>query len=211
MCGIFAFHGRTPDPDLLAACINGASRRGPHGHGWAVLDTSRSYMQRQLGTLADNTSRIVDACLDLDGTVLGHARMATSGSWNREENLQPFLVNETAIAHNGVIYNPDDLSVNAPTDTVAFTRAFHELRATGLTKPQTVEKLLATAQQTAWAIAVADRDSILVHRHYHPLYVLQAANGVYLSSHRFHADAEPVPADTNFIYYIDRNRTSHAW
>lgn len=195
MCGIFAFTGVNPDPVLLAAAVDGASRRGPHGHGWAVCTPKATVVTRHLGPLAARTSEIIAACAGLDGIVLGHARMATVGAWDNKDNLQPVLAGDITVAHNGVITNPDVLYPHAPTDSIALTRAYRILRNNNFTPVQALQKLLASADQQAWAIVIADAGALWIHRRRHPLWTTTDKSGVYLSSHRFHPQAEPIPED----------------
>jgi glucosamine 6-phosphate synthetase-like amidotransferase/phosphosugar isomerase protein len=189
MCGIFAFLGRDPEPGLLSACIKGASRRGPHGHGWTVCRATGTHTERHLGSLDTHTGDIIAECSGLTGIVLGHARMATAGSWDNKDNLQPLPAGDAVVAHNGVIHNPDDLWPGTATDTIAFTRAYEVMRGSGMTAAQVLEKLLSTSQQHAWAIAIAENAQLIVHRHYHPLYYFPGSSGIYLSSYRFHPQA----------------------
>lgn len=199
MCGIFAYVGRDPNRMLVTDIVNGAARRGPHGHGWAVSTARGISITRRLGPLepsADDIARDTAALSGPSGTsgiLLGHARMATVGAWDNQDNLQPVIAGDITVAHNGVISNPDDLYPNAPTDSIALTRAYRILRNQMHTPVQALEKLLATAQQHAWVIVIADDGALYAHRQHHPLWQLDSPDGTYLSSHRFHFDAQPVP------------------
>lgn len=199
MCGIFAFVGRDPNPVLTADIVNGAARRGPHGHGWAIATGRGTSITRRLGPLEASADDIVRDTAAISGPygnggiLLGHARMATVGAWDNHDNLQPVIAGDITVAHNGVIANPDDLYPNAPTDSIAFTRAYRILRNQMHTPVQALEKLLATAQQHAWVIVIADDNALYAHRQHHPLWQLASPDGVYLSSHRFHPDVQAVP------------------
>lgn len=193
MCGIFAFTGTHPDAGMLAAVINGASRRGPHGHGWAVITDASTRIRRHLGRLDAYTTDAVTDASGLSGTLLGHARMATVGAWDNKDNLQPIAAGNITVAHNGVITNPDALYPNAPTDSIALTRAYRIMRNNNFTPVQAIEKIIATADQQAWALVIADDGHVYAHRNRHPLYVVEQPEGMYMSSHRFHPHAVPVP------------------
>ena len=140
----------------------------------------------------------LDAIRDLAATsILGHARLATVGDWRRVDQLQPITVAGYAVAHNGVIDNPDDLAgPGHPTDSIALAHAYAALRADGMHPFTALDKLVALARQRAWAVVVLDTNGRLyAHRHYHPLWRLDRPAGTYLSSQRFDPAAELVPAD----------------
>jgi asparagine synthetase B (glutamine-hydrolysing) len=194
MCGIFAYHGTgAPDPDLLDAAASEAARRGPHGHGWVTRFPGGELSEhRQLGELNGDLALLHDAA----GTVLGHARLATFGSWSDPEHFQPVVTAGHAIAHNGNVYNAGDLAAGAPTDTHALAVAYAALRTAGTPPGQALAELIARVRQQAWAVVILDADgTLLAHRHYHPLYASQSEGGVYVSSRPFHPSCAMLPAD----------------
>lgn len=195
MCGIFAFTGPArPDPLLLTAAAVEAARRGPHGHGWVIRDPAGALSSHhQLGALNGD----LDLLARVTGTaVLGHARLATFGAHDDTGVFQPVISDGHAIAHNGNVYNAATLAAWAPTDTHALAAAYAAVRASGLPARAALDYIVAHADQRAWAIVILDADgTLLAHRHYHPLYIVQAAEGTYLSSRPFHPDSQLVAED----------------
>lgn len=199
MCGLFAFVGSRPDPELLAAAAGAAGRRGPHGCGWVSREcdpagVARTKAAHQAVPLAD----VLDQVRQLSaGAIIGHARLATVGDWRRVDQLQPFTVAGHALAHNGVIRNADDLAPGHPTDSAALAHAYAALRTEGMHPFAALDKLVELAEHEAWAIAVLDTSGLIyVNRHYHPIYLARTPAGVYMSSQRFHPDAQLVPGGT---------------
>lgn len=193
MCGIFGYHGTgSPDPLILRAAASGAGRRGPHGYGFAFRRPDGAlYGWHEIGPV--NLDRLPQVGFNV---ILGHARLATVGDWRQREQLQPIVVDQHAIAHNGVISNPDDLTPHCVTDSIALAQAYGRLRREDVTPWEALEKLIASAEQRAWAIAVLDSSGpIYVHRHYHPLYSYRDDRGTYLSSQPFHDGATELGED----------------
>jgi predicted glutamine amidotransferase len=195
VCGIFAYHGAgRPDPELLTAAAVEAARRGPHGHGWVTRQPDGTLTEhRQLGPLNGDLAALREASAT---AILGHARLATSGAWDDTACFQPVTIAGHAIAHNGNVYNADELAAGAPTDTYALAIEYAALRAAGILPSQAFAEAIGKARQEAWAVVILDAGGGLhAHRHYHPLYALQADGGAYVSSRQFHPACELLPED----------------
>lgn len=195
MCGIFAYTGvGPPDPQLLLAAAEGAGRRGPHGCGWVTYNPGTPPVcVRHLGPLGPHRDALTAIT---DTRVLGHARLATVGDWQAPEQLQPALAGAHAVAHNGVIDNPDDLAPDAITDSYALAAAYAAMRGHGVPPTDTLAKLAAVFTARSWVVVVLDVDGqMYAHRRYHPLHRLATNVGTYLSSWAFHPDARPVAED----------------
>jgi glutamine phosphoribosylpyrophosphate amidotransferase len=212
MCGIFAYRGTAaPELPTLTAAAAVAGNRGPHGCGWAIQEAAhggQSAVWYHPGPLGNHIHELrATVAAFRQPTVLGHARLATVGDWRDAAQLQPVIADGYALAHNGVIRNPDQLwPAGAPTDSIALARAYAALRRghppgatdrrAGTHPAEALAKLMAVAEQTAWAVVVLDADGHLyAHRHYHPLYAVRDPDGVYLSSQRFGPRCEPLPED----------------
>jgi asparagine synthetase B (glutamine-hydrolysing) len=197
VCGIFGFTGPgAPDPELLAAAACEAGRRGPHGHGWATRYPGGTFtVRREFGPVTANLPALLRVAAP---AVLGHARLATTGSWDDPEGLQPVTCGRHAIAHNGTVYNPADVAPGADvaTDTHALAIAYETERFLGGTPAGSLAAVVARADQRAWAIVVLDADGTLVgHRHGHPLHAYRDPTGLYLSSRPFHPGCTLLPED----------------
>ncbi len=199
MCGVWGFRGIKPDPHLLWKAAEGASRRGPHGVGWAWTD-GPPYLQimRAPGSIGPQRANIAALTASF---IVGHARLATMGDWTSVDELQPAVsITEGpdrplphAIAHNGVIRNPDYLWPDAPTDSWALAHAYAAVRETR-SPLDALDVLMKDADQVSWAVLVLDGTGLLVaHRNRHPLWVLDTDYGSYASSARFHPGCRALP------------------
>ena len=188
MCGIFGFAGSRLDPDHLARAAHGATRRGPHGHGWAAVGPTPGF-RHQLGSADIDVHAIPP-----DATaVLGHGRLATSGPADAA-GLQPLAAGPGWLAHNGNVYNAAQLRPAAVTDSHALALVYAHGRAGGLDPATALKQLVDQAEQVAWVIVVLDADGHLYgHRYTHPLFTCTTATGTYWSSRRCCATAEPLP------------------
>jgi predicted glutamine amidotransferase len=193
VCGIFAYHGAgQADPELLTAAAVEAARRGPHGHGWVTRQPDGTLAEhRQLGPLNGDLAALRETAAT---AILGHARLATSGAWDNPGVFQPVTITGHAIAHNGNVYNADELAPGAPTDTYALALEYAALRAARIPPGQALTETLARARQKAWAIVVLDADGgLYAHRRYHPLFALRGDGGTYVSSRAFHRESRLLP------------------
>lgn len=101
MCGLFGYAGRRPDD--LRTLVKLASRRGPDSIGAAVpVDgrrvTYRGYDAASLPILDDE-----------EGILLGHCRLATSGTKDLAD-AQPIVLDAGVLTHNGNVYNDAELT-----------------------------------------------------------------------------------------------------
>lgn len=193
MCGIFAYHGRRLDHLHLRTAAAGASRRGPHGHGWVACYPS-GYRQAHhaLGPLDADTLTIQRE----PDTVIGHTRLATATAFDDNAGLQPYLVGSSGtdvLVHNGVVHNRRDFPAGV-TDSHQLALAYAVMREAHIDPATAVKSLVERAVQHAWVILVRDRDGHLYgHRHGHPLYVCNPGYGTYFSSQPCCPTAELAP------------------
>ncbi len=184
MCGIFAFHGHTPDPDMLAAAATGAARRGPHGHGWATPNT----MHHALGPL--DASRLPTV-----GPLIGHARLATVGHHDQPVGLQPAYADGHWLALNGTARA--HLNTPAPSDAFVLADTYANHRADGQPPHTALEHTIRDADLPAWAVIVLDATGQLaVSRRRLPLHEHVNHTGRYLSSASL-PDSHPLPEGTH--------------
>lgn len=79
--------------------------------------------------------------------VLGHTRMATHGSINLDDNNQPILSNGSAVLHNGIIVNYEEIFQNRPglkrdykVDTEVIPLLIKDFRQSGFSEMESVKK-----------------------------------------------------------------------
>lgn len=190
-CGIFAFIGSDPDPDLITAVIAAATADGTYGHGWTVITSASTRLTRHLGRLDSYTADVLRDTRGLNGTLLGHTRPAAG----TPENLQPIVAGDIAVVHHGTIGNPEQLWPGAPSGSVAFTRAYRVLLNNNMAPFTALGKLLTVAEQDTWAVAAADRDALYLDRRGLPLWTHTTIDGMYVASRQFHPDARLIEED----------------
>ena len=113
-CGVFGYYSTEDRPNIAKTVYYGLfalQHRGQEACGIAVNKDRIITCKKDLGLVADVFS---DADLSaMPGSIsLGHVRYSTVGS-NTRENAQPLFVSYVkgtlAIAHNGTIFNADEL------------------------------------------------------------------------------------------------------
>lgn len=189
MCGIFAYAGTIPDPELVTAIAQAAATRGPHAHGW----TTGTATHRALGPLDP-----AKAATMTSPRLLGHTRLATFGRYDDPTGIQPVTADGHHVALNGNIYNPTVVHPGTwPTDTHHLAHAYADARAADRDPRAALEHVFRTVESEAWAVVVLDATGTLVaYRCRLPLWHYRTPDGVYLASRRFHPQAQPVPENT---------------
>lgn len=123
MCGIFgvlAGSGTTLTSGqtrlLVQALLLHSQQRGRDASGIAALTAEgglavvkQPTSPARLLRLPAYDTLIRDAVSSLPICLIGHARMATSGSWQDDRNNQPLQRDGIALIHNGVLANPEEL------------------------------------------------------------------------------------------------------
>ena len=166
MCGLFGFSGDWARAEHLMPAIESAQRRGPHGTG--LFYDGIEY--RRLGR-ADPS---VLACSGGSRLIIGHTRLATFGSHDDLQALQPVVKGDLVYAHNGNVYNWKSLSEKpAPSDSFALADLLSNGRI-----DQTVDRI----ETEAMALAVHDKRGTYLYRRRLPLHVLTAPEGTYWCS-----------------------------
>ena len=168
MCGLFGFTGSVPDSRKLAGAIGAAQRRGPHGTG-AFFDDNH-----WCETGKPDPARIVSG-LAGSSLVIGHARLATFGRYADLDGLQPVLSDGLVYAHNGNVYNWQELAGDAdcPSDSFALS---------GLLGACRMDRAVDRIETDAIAIAVKDQHGLYLYRKHLPLHVLREPEGTYWCS-----------------------------
>lgn len=103
MCGIWGYIGDKPDLEYLREVAFRASRRGPHAWGVAWVNDTGLHTHHELGPFL--RAQWSFEPLTNARAVIGHARLATSGSGRSLADTQPVRVGRVAVAHNGNVYH----------------------------------------------------------------------------------------------------------
>lgn len=167
MCGLFGFIGNALDPEVIVKAFESAKDRGPDG--WSYFDGKERI------SFVDSK----DLLKGLAGKklVLGHCRLATSGSVAVQ---QPIIRGSNAIAHNGNVpcyaQACDRLGITLETgcDTELILRL--------LEQAETINCVIKSLSLSAYAIAALVDGSLYLTASRLPLFVLESSNGLYWCS-----------------------------
>lgn len=142
--------------------------------------------------------------------LIGHARMATSGSWLQANNNQPLVRGGIALIHNGVLANSDDLwashgdpaSRTAEVDTEAMLALLADRRDTADGLDGALRKTFGQIEGSASiaAICAAER-RLLLATNTGSLFVMRGSNCLVFASERYFLDElrkQPGLADLAF-------------
>lgn len=168
MCGLFGFSGSIASVHWLARTIDAAQRRGPHGTG--VFADGATCCYRIDGwnpqTLAENLAGA--------SRILGHARLATFGSYRDPAALQPVIAGDLVFTHNGNVYNWADLCTSpCPSDSFALA---------SLLRHDRIDRVVDQIDAPSLAIAVADAAGLYLYRYGLPLFLRREPEGAYWCS-----------------------------
>ena len=107
MCGIIGIVNKS---SCIKEIINGLSKleyRGYDSSGIATINNNRIQYRKTKGKL-DNLKKTIKLN-PIDGTIgIGHTRWATHGQPSNV-NAHPFVKENCALVHNGIVENYDDL------------------------------------------------------------------------------------------------------
>lgn len=191
MCGLFGFVGEELDTNVVQQIAQEAGRRGPHAYGFAWEEG----VIRDVGCMSDHLDRL--SAID-GGWFIGHARLATYGTYLIPEYNQPLIAEKTVVAHNGNIYD--------------YQNIIEELEWTPKTQIDT-EAILAMllryrdwpyilgrqADRSPQAALIRHKDSMYTVRYGHPLYALEIGQGTYFCSRPFDARCTMVATGTRKV------------
>jgi glucosamine--fructose-6-phosphate aminotransferase (isomerizing) len=213
MCGIF---GVLAGPDaalapatqglLVRTLLRHSQQRGRDASGLASLDAAggieifkRALSPERLLRLPDYDAFMAHSAVAAKAVcVIGHARMATSGSWSEDRNNQPLSRGGLALIHNGVLANAEDLwaslgkpaSRTAEVDSEALLALLADTRVTGGGLEGATRHAFGRLEGSASiaAICAAER-KLLLATNTGSLYVMRARDILVFASERYFLDA----------------------
>jgi len=117
MCGITGIISSNKNiNEILYNSLFHIQHRGQDSHGILTCDNKKLYFIKESGLINNSTKKISI----LKGNMgIGHVRYKTSGNLDNKE-IQPFIINNIALCHNGNISNYDKIDkmkLNLKTDS----------------------------------------------------------------------------------------------
>lgn len=114
MCGLFAGSGKIETDKLMALGVSNIPRgKDSAGIGW-IEPRENGKIRSVIAKIAEHPANAFTMTLKNDleaasksGVMIGHTRQATQGKVSNR-NAHPFLVDNIAFAHNGIIINDAD-------------------------------------------------------------------------------------------------------
>lgn len=200
MCGLFGAIGPTIQAQFIRKVAQQAGRRGPQAWGVALRTRYGIAIHTHPGQL---TGAVVPALMTPDVTAfIGQARLCTSGDYHASSNNQPLVSGHgqetVAIAHNGVVYNVDELAqqygLELLTGNDSEVIAHLIARDTGGSLLlRVIDAVEAVDSRSPLALLVLFIYGVVTIRRGHPLYVLTEGADHYFCSRPFHPDATMLP------------------
>lgn len=188
MCGIYGYIGNRSAFNIILAGLQKLEYRGYDSWGIVTLANGQFLQVKQLGYIT--RSNITETGL-LGNAGIGHVRWATHGSIS-EKNAHPHFdcKSEIAIAHNGVIYNEDQIRnrlvkdghiFNSDTDSELFAHLLEEKAEEDFINT-IYECLKEIDAQYALLILNKKQSKIYATRKESPIKIGIAEEGYYISS-----------------------------
>lgn len=182
MCGLFGYVGSAPPYiPLLHLIASEAGKRGPYAYGLLWIQDGEIKLHKTVGSIRHQLSSLYSA--EASHLIMGHARLATSGSFRKLENNHPIGRDGIYVAHNGIVRTAYD-STQQQTDTDS------EIIASQITSLEgeltdRVSTVIAQLELAPFALAVTDGQQVILARDGQPLYVLEYEKGLYYCSRPF--------------------------
>ncbi len=193
MCGIFGYVGEKRDAS--AAVMEGLHRldyRGYDSWGVAVLNGEEISVEKQVGAVGKNRSKLPEATIGI-----GHTRWATHGKVS-VPNAHPHYASDKSfvLAHNGIVENAEKLKKNltkkgykfvTETDTEAIVRLIEANRKHSRSLEEAVRLAFKELDGRNTVIVLADNGDIIAARNGSPLVLGISKNKkeLYISSDVF--------------------------
>lgn len=190
MCGLYGFLGEQADAGLLAELAHLADSRGGHAHGWATPDQHH----KARGLLRPDSPLPT-------GTMIGHARLATSGSYSDLDCAGPLISGMWRVAHNGTVPHFVQLAAERGWSPPKVDSA---LLPALLARMDSIDEITATIEEATRGVPLAllalRSDGLLVAaRRGHPLYTAECTEGHYFCSLPFEG-AKLLPDQSVHVY-----------
>ena len=189
MCGLIGFvsTGGTVDLEYLHQLAALAERRGPHAFGFAwktkhVEEPKLFKMPRPYSTASEKLNLAASAL-----SLIGHARLGTSGDIDKPEDCQPLHVGPILLAHNGTVSNFRDialqrkLQLNTGCDSELLGQLIVGFTGSLQYRIERAIKEVGGEQPHALLVMTYTK-SLIAFRRGHPLYEARRAEGIYLCS-----------------------------
>lgn len=208
MCGIV---GIASNQDCIQNIISGLKAleyRGYDSSGIAIADNNTLSFQKSVGKISALENK-----LDLHklngGTAIGHTRWATHGKPS-EINSHPFVKDNCALVHNGIIENFDELitsyslntnNLESSTDTEVIAEIYNKLLNEYNNPIEAIVNLNKKIEGTfSFAFLVKGSKSIYATRRGSPLVLGLSKNFNSISS-----DVLGLPGETRDIIFLEEN------
>lgn len=209
MCGIYGFAFRqggakTQETSaLLASLITLSESRGKEAAGIAIRNNQeiKVYKEANRGSAFMGTKTFQTLTKDMLSTeslghsptaLIGHTRLVTNGSMERNDNNQPVVRGGMVCIHNGIIVNDGKLFAEhalqrtCEVDTEVLLALVEQKRKNGSDIATATGEAFGEIRGTASvALFAQDQNALLLGTNNGSLYVLGGAGGMVFASERF--------------------------
>lgn len=179
MCGIFGAIGKNIDLLILQEIAVQARKRGPHAYGISWYENEEICTRKKPTAINPQKAFHGIQC----SAIIGHCRLATSGSYKDIANNQPMVMDDLAISHNGNIRSY--LQIAKSMGIELKTHCDSEIICHMIKKFGVNETLKRLDSEMPMALLLLQKEKIITFRKGQPLYVQYKDGCFYFCSRKF--------------------------
>ncbi len=208
MCGIVGIVSKKNCIKEIISGLKALEYRGYDSSGLAFFKNNKLTCEKSIGKISNLIKKIKNKKIKTN-TAIAHTRWATHGKPNNL-NAHPFIKDNCAIVHNGIIENYDELiklyslnkkNIISDTDTEIIAELYNQLLNNSNNPLEELIKILKKIKGTyAFAFLVSKKNSILAARKGSPLVL-----GLGDSFNSISSDVLGLPGNTKEIIFLEEN------
>ena len=208
MCGIVGIISKKNCINEIISGLKALEYRGYDSSGLAFFKNQKLTSKKSIGKISNLIKKLKNEKIKTN-TAIAHTRWATHGK-PTNLNAHPFIKDNCAIVHNGIIENYDELiklyslnkrNIISETDTEIIAELYNKLLKKSNNPLEKLIKILKKIKGTyAFAFLVSQKNAIFATRKGSPLLV-----GLGKDSNSISSDVLGLPDNTKEIIFLEEN------